>query len=264
MVCVLISCMNQSDTGIIKRSRIETDVVVVNQCNEDSVNEFDFENAKGKKCHVKFINTTGRGLSRSRNMAIANARSGSICLLCDDDEVLEDGYEDKILEGYSLYSDAGVIAYSLNWNGFGKKYAMKSHRLSFKQTLGVCSVQITFKVDYIREKSIRFDEMLGSGTGNGAGEENKFMLDCRKAKFSMYYHPNCIATVNTGESMWFKGYTEKYFRNVGWASRRVYENGVLTIAMICYYGFVKYKLYKTEMSYFQAMKYMLQGYNEKR
>ena len=73
-----------------------------------------------------------------------------------------------------------------------------------------------------------------------------------------------MATVNTGESMWFKGYTEKYFRNVGWASRRVYENGVLTIAMICYYGFVKYKLYKTEMSYFQAMKYMLQGYNEKR
>lgn len=49
---------------------------------------------------------------------------------------------------------------------------------------------------------------MGSGTGNGGGEENRFLLDCRKAGFKMFYIPKVIASIGKGDSKWFKGYTE--------------------------------------------------------
>ena len=44
---VLISCMHEKDTNIIQRSNIQTDVVVVNQCDKDCIEEWDFINKQG-------------------------------------------------------------------------------------------------------------------------------------------------------------------------------------------------------------------------
>ena len=43
---VLISCMHETDTSIVARSNIQTDAVVVNQCDTNSVIEYDFTNNK--------------------------------------------------------------------------------------------------------------------------------------------------------------------------------------------------------------------------
>ena len=87
--------MHQKDDSIIKKSNLQTDAVVVNQCDRDSIEDFFFLNKDNKRCHVIFISTTERGLSRSRNMAIKNAIDADICLLSDDDERFEDDYENK-------------------------------------------------------------------------------------------------------------------------------------------------------------------------
>ena len=47
---ILISCMHQKDASIIKRSNVQSDVVVVNQCDHDSIEEYDFVNKKGRTC----------------------------------------------------------------------------------------------------------------------------------------------------------------------------------------------------------------------
>lgn len=261
---VLLSCMHQRDVSIVERTHIQTDVVVVNQCNIDRVEESTFINNKGEECRLKFICTTERGLSRSRNMAIKNAQSDRICLICDDDEVLSDNYAELILQGYRDHPQADIMAFALNWTGFGKKYAKQSHKLSFKDTLGVCSVQISFKVDSIRNKLIKFDEHLGSGTGNGAGEENRFMLDCRRNRLKMFYHPNIIATVNNGESQWFKGFDSTYFENFGWSTRRIYSNDLLSFLVIIYYSMAKFPLYKDSISYGRALRSMFVGYFKKK
>ena len=86
---VLISCMHQKDASIIQRTNIQSDVLIVNQCNENREERFDFKNKKGELCIARMIYTAERGLSRSRNMALRNAK-GDICLICDDDEILED------------------------------------------------------------------------------------------------------------------------------------------------------------------------------
>ena len=108
---VLISCMQQKDASIIERTGVQTDVVVVNQCDRDCVKEFDFVNNKGRTCHAKFICTTERGLSHSRNMAIQNAW-GDYCIFADDDETLSDGYEQVILSAFERQPKADIIAFN--------------------------------------------------------------------------------------------------------------------------------------------------------
>lgn len=260
---ILISCMHQADTSIIARSNVQSDVVVVNQCDHDSVEEFDFVNKKGRTCHAKFICTTERGLSKSRNMAIRNAW-GDVCQICDDDEWLADNGEEVILRAYAENPDAALIAFSLIRKDTVKTYPVGKRSLGFIQILKTSSQQVTFSRNLLGKNDIWFDEKMGSGTGYGGGEENRFLLDCRKIGFKMLYIPDIIATINKGESKWFKGYTEKYFRDRGWTSRRI-------LGFFMGYAFVLYNVInhhneftKDGLSLGKVLLNMSKGFFEKR
>ena len=80
---LLISTMHQKDYSLLNKMNINSDAVVINQCDEDSYNEF---NLNGN--HIVWINSTERGLSKSRNLAIKNSNA-DVCLICDDDEILK-------------------------------------------------------------------------------------------------------------------------------------------------------------------------------
>lgn len=258
-VCVLISCMFQ-DKSIVEKTGVQTNVVVVNQCDEDDVLEYDFINKSGKICHVKFISTRERGLSRSRNMAINNCQS-DICLVCDDDERLEDNYFSMINEGYETYPDADVILFSINVGHH--EFPSVSKKVDFKTLLRSNSPQITFKRDVINKRGISFDVKMGSGTGNGGGEEIKFLLDCRKKGLKMFYHPNCIATVQQNESQWFHGYTDTYFINFGWTSRRLFGSFV-GFVYILYFILSHKVLIRKDNTVMNAFRCSLKGWKEVR
>ena len=49
---VLISCMHQTDHSIVAKSNIQSDVIVVNQCDRNLVEEYSFKNKIGKKSAV--------------------------------------------------------------------------------------------------------------------------------------------------------------------------------------------------------------------
>ena len=214
--------MHQHDHSILEKSNVQSDCVVVNQCDRDETEEFDFINKFGQKRHCKFISTTERGLSRSRNMAIANAPDDAICLICDDDEWMADGYEDTILDAFAEHQNAALIAFALDRKDLRlrKEYPEETKSLKFVQILKTSSLQLSVKKTQLMRYGISFDEKMGSGTGNGGGEENKFMLDIRRRRLKMMYVPKIIATVKPGESQWFKGYTPTHMQNFGWSSRR--------------------------------------------
>lgn len=260
---LLISCMHQNDTSIIERSNVQSDAVVVNQCDHDSINEFDFVNKDGRTCHVKFINTTERGLSRSRNLAIRHAWA-DICLICDDDEILADDCEDSIIRAYSENPDAGLIAFALIRNDNGKQYPKERKMLGFKQILKTSSLQLTFSRNLIKKHGIMFDEKMGSGTGNGGGEENMFMFAVKKRKIKMLYYPHVIATVNPGESQWFCGYNQRYFENLGWTDRRLFGPILGLIYLIYWPIFRRGEYAKDGVTTLQALKSSLRGYFSKR
>ena len=258
-LCVLISCMNQ-DSSIIQRSNVQTDVVVINQCDEERYLEFDFSNKQGKNCHAKFISTTERGLSRSRNMAIRNCDS-DICLICDDDEVLADSYEEYILTAYNNLPQAGIITFPFHRIDKPAFFSNKQSAIGFKDIMRTASIQITFKLSLISEHTIFFDEKMGSGTGNGGGEENKFLYDYYKKGVKMYYVPDYITTLDNNESLWRNGFTEEYFRNWGWSSRRIMGTwlGLAYVVTIRHHS-----SYSSEASFFKAFKNLTRGFFENR
>lgn len=256
---VLISCMNQVDHSIIDRTNVQTDCIVINQTDVESFEEFYFFNKKGDKCRVKFVSTIERGLSRSRNMAL-NYAEGDICLLCDDDESLVDDYEKRVLDAYSQFPDAGIISFKINRR---KSYPKSICKMNIIRILRTSSVEISINMSINRNLKIRFDELMGAGTGNGAGEENKFLMDCYKKNIPMYYIPVCIASLLDSSSSWFQGYDEKFFKNHGWASRRILGNK-LSLVYIFYFIISHYNLYKNDMSLIKALISEVNGWLRRR
>jgi len=261
---VLISCMHQENHEIIFRTNVQTDVVIINQCDKDCAEEFDFKNKKGETCRAKFISTTERGLSRSRNMAIANAEDAEVCLICDDDEYLFDDYPEKLIKAFSTEPNAAVIAFALDRKDHPKIFPNHKFQLGFKSIGQISSQQIAFRRDMINSVGIVFDVKMGSGTGNGGGEENMFLHTCRKRKLTMFYYPQVIATIHaTGQSKWFKGYTSQYFQNLGWVSRRIHGTFVGWL-YITVWTLTHKDLYQSDSSMWNAYKNLLYGFGKKR
>lgn len=256
---VLISCMYQNDFSIIERTNIQSDVLIINQCNEEKTEEFIFKNKKGEDCKCRMIYTKERGLSRSRNMAIKYA-SGDICLVCDDDEVLESDYVDKITKAFEINKNIDIIAFRLNHPT--KKFSMKTHSINILKCAKIGSWQISFRRSKIYNK-VRFCEKMGSGTGNGGGEENKFLVDCIKKGLKIIYVPDLIATVAQTQSMWFHGYTKKYWIDRGWVAKMIYGY-ILGYIYIWYTIIFRSKKNDKENKWINHFIWMHKGFIEKR
>lgn len=257
---VLISCMHQKDWSIVERSNVQTDCVVINQCNCDKVEFYTFVNKKGVTCHAKFISTTERGLSRSRNMALKNADS-DICLLCDDDEVLEDDYNEIILNAFIENPEIDICAFRLIYSR--KVFSDVSCVVKRFSSARICSAQIAFRRIRVLKTDILFDERLGSGSGNGAGEENKFLFQLISYGLQMMYYPFLIAEVKDGYSQWFNGYTDKYFIDKGWVSRKIYGT-VYGYLYLWYHLFRHYSTYIKYISLNRILWYLHIGFFERR
>ena len=260
-VTVLISCMHQSGHDIIARSNIQTDVIVVNQCDIDNEERFTFVNKKGRECSAIFYSTAERGLSKSRNRALDLSTDADVCIICDDDELFPDNYEEFVSQQYENNKDLDVATFAISWDE--RTYPSERMKMNFNRILRTSSQQITFKRISVVGKGIRFDEKMGSGTGNGGGEENKFLLDCYKKGLKMEYFPDVLATINKGESQWFHGYTERFFQNQGWSVRRLLGN-VRGYAYIWFYVIKHHKLYKKDLSFTKALKNIHKGFFLKR
>ena len=251
---VLISCMHQKDTTIIQRSNVRTDAVVVNQCDENKIQNIDMTHPDGNTHKVVFINTTERGLSRSRNMAILNSDS-DVCLIMDDDEILEDNYESIILDAHEQYKNADIIVFK--FKNRNKKYSDKPHKVGFIGALRVSSIEITFKRKAIIENNINFNVKMGSGTGHGCGEENAFLFACLHKKLTMRNIPVIIADLHLGESSWFKGFNDQYFISKGAAFTAMKTK--MVHLLILQFAIRKYKIFKDQYSVIKAIRLMENG-----
>lgn len=207
---ILIATMHQKDYSLLDKLNLQSDAVVVNQCDRNSRNLFNYNNYD-----ILWINSTERGLSRSRNMALQNA-SADICILCDDDERLSADYLSMVENAYKSLPDADVIVFNINrigWNEKEKLFTVPKPIGRFK-TYG--SVHITFRRRKVTEYNIEFDVRFGAGSGMySSAEDAIFCMDCHKARLGMYTYPGIIGEVTCKTSTWFTGYDERYFYDVG-------------------------------------------------
>lgn len=252
---ILLSCMHQNDASIIHRTCIQGNVLMVNQCDYDSKEQFELKNKDGVICSARIINTKERGLSKSRNMALKNAK-GDICLICDDDEILYEDYEKKIIQAFVDNPEAAVIAFQID--DTGKTYFTKKKKLNYLTSLKIASWQIAFRRQCIITNKIQFDEAFGSGISKAGGEENIFLYDCLHNKLKLLFVPISIGRMVIGASQWFNGFTKEYF----------YDRGVFTCKLMgkffaliyaVYFLILKYKLYKQDISVAMAVKSLFKG-----
>lgn len=245
---VLMSCMNEKDFSLIEKSNLNNvRVLIINQCNSEEVL------ANDKNMH-RMVKTKERGLSRSRNRGLLEA-VGDICLLADDDEYFYDNLEEVILEAYTTTPEADIIIFDID--GKQSKLGNTGRFLGKFDLLRVSSVQISF-----RRKSIKnlvwFDPVLGAGSGNGGGEENKFLLDCYNKGLKIFYQPVKILQLKESESSWFHGFNKEYFYKRGASTRYIY-GFIFSLAYGLYFIIMKYSLYKKDISLLNAFIYILKG-----
>lgn len=247
---VLLSCMHQENTDIVQKTRINTDVLIINQTDFTG---WDMIETQGQL--IRLFNTTERGLSRSRNAALQHA-TGDICLICDDDEILADNYKDIICQAFERLPDASIIAFDVK----NKTTRLKPRiqRLKRIGSLKLASYQLAVKREYILKAGVCFDTFMGAGSGNGCGEENKFLWDCIRKKLKIYYVPATIGQVCHGPSTWFFGYDKQFFYNRGAATRHMM--GLFpSIFYGIYYLAAKYRLYGADISFIHAARALFWG-----
>lgn len=209
---VLVATMHQNDHSLVERMNIQTDAVIINQCDREDHEEFEHN---GKR--IKFISNKERGLSRSRNLAIKSA-SGDICIIADDDIVYQDGYEEMVKKAYEEIPQADIIVFDIAYEDIPEKswkFGKEKLQMGYRRALQVNSVRITFKLNAIKNKNIRFNTLFGAGSIYNHGEENIFIKECLDKGLKIYYYPKTIASISSGDSTWFKGFDEKYFFDIG-------------------------------------------------
>ncbi len=252
---VLVSCMHKENMDIISDSKITGNALVINQCDKEDYTELKTENGLARMYSVR-----DRGLTKSRNMAIEKSQ-GDICLVCDDDEVFLNDYQQKIVSAYEKLPDADIIIFKMT--NRPPSFPDKVIRLKFPKIMKVSSWQISFRRQSLIKSDVRFDELLGAGTGNGAEEELKFLKDSLKAKLKIYYVPEEIASVGQESSTWFSGFNEKFFRDRGNTTRYILGLPVSALYAL-YYVIRKKKMYSADISPKNALMAIMGGIKENR
>lgn len=249
---VLLSCMHQEDMSIAERTHIQSDLLIINQCNKNDLTET-IQNGY----RIRMISTTERGLSKSRNMALENA-CGDICLICDDDEYFVDDYRTIILDAFKVHTKADVIAFNLK--NPVRSFPLKQKKIGYIGALRLASWQIAFRKKSIIDNNIRFDETMGAGTTMGGGEENKFLIDCLKKGLSIIYFPMIIGSVSQEVSTWnlTMENTSSYFADRGEAYGKIMGKWLGTLYIV-YSSLKKYSYYTKYDSFLHAVILQFKG-----
>lgn len=208
---VLVATMHQTDRELPKRLNLQTDAVVINQCDTNGYEELEYRGHR-----VIWVNTCQRGLSKSRNMALSYA-TGDICLFADEDIVYLDGYEPILQKAFSEQPCADIIAFNaeyVNYEGLSKPYSIERRRKAPRNKY-YGSIRLAVRRGKLVKTGISFHTLIGAGTKYGSGEESLFLRNCRKSGLQIYENPDCLSVVEHGQSSWFAGYNETYYRNKG-------------------------------------------------
>ena len=246
---VLVSTMNQTDYSLLEKMNIQTDAIIVNQCNRNSFEEFDY---KGHR--IKWLSLEERGVGLSRNTALMRS-TADVVLFADDDVVYSDNYFLLIEQNFKKHPNTDLIVYNLESLNPQRPivYTKKDYKLCLFNCLKFGACQIAVKTAAIRQNNIFFSLLFGGGAIYSAGEDSLFMYHALRSKIHMMASATFIGTVAQTESTWFDGYTEKYFYDKGaFFSALSKKSGWLLCRLMLLKN--KKKLFKCGVSYNQGKK----------
>jgi glycosyltransferase involved in cell wall biosynthesis len=247
--------MNQKDHSLLDKMNIQTDAIVINQCDRDEIERFEY---KGHK--ILWMSLKERGVGLSRNTALMRA-TADIVLFADEDVHYEDSYEKKIVEEFEKYPNTDFFVFSVSSYREGedkqlKKNILPSKRLHWFNVLRYGTYNFAIRRKNIIKVNLMFHLLFGGGTPYSCGEDSIFISEAIKKGLKVRSSSVYLGEVSHSSSTWFKGYTEKYW----------FDKGVLLKYLFGLWGYplgmallVKSYCKTREIGFLKALKNMFKG-----
>ena len=217
---VLVTTMFQKDTSKYESMNLQTDAIIANQSDDC----FYIEERKGDST-VKMVTTNTRGVSRNRNMALAYATAEYV-MFADDDQVMVDNYEKVIEDEFRKCPNADAIKFYCESTNQDRPMSFKKpaklHKADKRELMSAGVHCLAVRREYLLSKNISFQANIGPGEKIICGEDTAFYFDLLTKGARIYATPTFLSYIDQGESSWFNGYTEKYFKSVGYIYSRIY------------------------------------------
>lgn len=256
-VQILASVMNQSPESIAEKMCLDSDAVIINQCDR-----LGFEETEYNGHNVRFFSFPDRGVGRSRNEAILRAE-GDICLFSDEDIVYEPGYAAAVAAEFEKNPDADMILFNITIGEERQTYHISSRKRVHWYNCGrYGAVSFAVKRESLLASGVTFSLLFGGGARYSSGEDSLFLKEFMGKGYKVYTAPVNIGREEPGESTWFSGYHEKFFRDRGVLYRYLY--GRLDWVMALRYLFAHKEKLCRESSIKQAYGWMREGMKEGR
>lgn len=209
-VQVLVAAMHQKDHSLLEKMNIQSDAIVANQCDHDSIENFEWNGYK-----IRYLNFAERGVGLNRNNALMRA-DGDICLFADDDMVYTDDYVQVVTKAFEQCPDADVLIFNLIEPVKTRCVIEKVSKVNYLNFLRYGTARVAVKQASVRKHGIYFNQCFGGGTEHCHGEDNLFLAACLQKGLKMYAIPAFIAELTEERpSSWNAGYDEKYLRDQG-------------------------------------------------
>lgn len=208
---VLISTMHQTDHSLLEKMNIQSDAIVINQCDYNCIERFTFRGHD-----ILWMSMNERGVGLSRNNALMRA-SGDILLFADDDVVYTDDYAEKIMNAFENNPKSDLIVFNLQSQNPNRPEAIveEEYKLHWHNCLKFGAFRIAIRRDAIQKANVFYSLLFGGGAKYQSGEDTLFIVQCLKKGIRGLASSETIGTVQQEESTWFNGFDEKYFFDKG-------------------------------------------------
>ena len=252
---VLASVMNEDFSALVRRMRLESDAVLINQCDR-----LGYEELAEEGYRLRFFSFPDRGVGRSRNEAIMRAE-GDICLFADGDLVYEPGYAEAVVDEFVQNPDADMILFNVTIEESRRTYHITDRRRVRWYNCGrYGAVSFAVRRESLLASGVTFSLLFGGGARYGSGEDSLFLKEFMDRGYRVYTAPVTIGKEKPGDSTWFEGYNEKFFRDRGVLYRYLY--GKLAGAMALRFLAAHREKLCGETGIRQAFSWMRQGIRE--
>ncbi len=256
-VQVLASVMNQTMTNIVEQMHLESDAVIINQCDTLMQEEMEYRGHR-----VRFFSFPERGIGKSRNEAIIRA-DRDICLFSDEDIVYEPGYAEAIAQEFARNPKADMILFNITVEEERRTYHITQRKRVHWYNCGrYGAVSFAVRRESLLSSGVTFSLLFGGGARYSNGEDSLFLKEFMDKGYRVYTAPVTIGREEAGDSTWFVGYNEKFFHDRGVLYHYLY--GRLAFAMALRFLLAhRAKLCET-VSMKQAYSWMRSGIKEGR
>ena len=155
---LLVSCMHKDGRALAEKMHISSPAVIVNQCEEDSEEQFDLPGGR-----ITAICRNERGVGRSRNLALERAGE-AVCVFSDEDIVYEPDYAEKIQAEFDRHPEADGLLFQVDVDPSRRTYRIDSFGPVGRFNCGrYPAYSMAFRRDRLIAAGVRFSLLFGGG-----------------------------------------------------------------------------------------------------